>query len=75
MDGRRLVRRGLDATGLARFVLTWLRLDGNDKPSAERYQWLVLASLVSLLAALWVGAADRGNRLSRMPRAGLALLI
>lgn len=31
---------------------------------AERYQWLVLASLVSLLAALWIGSAagDRSPR-------------
>jgi Ca-activated chloride channel family protein len=31
---------------------------------AERFQWLVLASLVSLLAALWVGAAG-GERRTR----------
>lgn len=32
---------------------------------AERYQWLVLASLVCLLAALWVGGAAAGDRRMR----------
>ena len=40
---------------------------GSDRPwhaEVTRYQWLVLASLVSLLGALWVGAGA-GERRTR----------